>query len=125
LHELPKKTNEAFVVAEKSGAVGGAVTGETLADMGDANPTAAIGDIAQRNYVVVLPDDSVWKVVAAMRSTGSEFALVGSHDRDLAASSVQGIIRAEKRRLPSRLETGTVQFQTSETFPLGGLSSSI
>ena len=60
--------------------------------MGDANPTAATGDIAQRNYVVVLPDDSVWKVVAAMRSTDSEFALVASHDGDLVASSVQGII---------------------------------
>jgi CBS domain-containing protein len=51
-----------------------------------------IGDVAQRNYVVVLPDDSVWKVVTAMRSTGSEFALVASHDGDLATSSVQGII---------------------------------
>jgi CIC family chloride channel protein len=92
LHELTKKTNEAFVVAEENGAVGGAVTRERLADMGDANPTAAIGGIAQRNYVVVLPNDSVWKVVAAMRSTDSEFALVASHDGDLSASSVQGII---------------------------------
>ena len=80
LHELPKKTNEAFVVAEENGAVEGAVTGERLADMGDANPTTTTGDIAQRNYVVVLPEDSVWKVVAAMRSTDSEFALVASHD---------------------------------------------
>ena len=92
LHELPKKSNEAFVVAEENGAMGGAVTRERLADMGDTNPTAVIGDVAQRNYVVVLPDDSVWKVVTAMRSTGSEFALVASHDGDLATSSVQGII---------------------------------
>jgi len=92
LHELPKKTNEAFVVAEENGAVEGAVTGERLADMSDANPTTTTGDIAQRNYVVVLPEDSVWKVVAAMRSTDSEFALVASHDGNLSASSVQGII---------------------------------
>lgn len=92
LQELPKKTNQAFVVAEENGAVEGAVTSERLTDMGDANPTAATGDIAQRSYVVVLPDDSVWKVVAAMRSTDSEFALVASHDGDLVAGSVQGII---------------------------------
>ena len=47
---------------------------------------------AQRNYVVVSPDDSVWKVVASMRSTGSAFALVAAHDGDLSAMSVQGII---------------------------------
>jgi CIC family chloride channel protein len=92
LHELPKKTNESFVVVEEDGTVGGAVTSERLADMGGANPTAAVGDIAQRNYIVALPVDSVWKVVAAMRSTSSEFALVASQDGDLSANSVQGII---------------------------------
>jgi CBS domain-containing protein len=92
LHDLPSNKYEAFVVAEKNGAVEGAVTGERLTDMGDANPTAVIGDVARRDYVVVSPDDSVWKVVAAMRSTGSAFALVASHDGDLSASSVQGII---------------------------------
>jgi CIC family chloride channel protein len=92
LHELPKKMSEAFVVVEENGAVGGVVTLERLADLDDANPTAATGGIAQRNYVVVRPDDSVWKVVAAMRSTDSEVALVASRDGDLSASSVQGII---------------------------------
>ena len=51
-----------------------------------------IGDTAQRHFVVVSPQDSVWKVVAAMRSTNSAFALVASRDGDLSASSVQGII---------------------------------
>jgi CBS domain-containing protein len=60
--------------------------------MGNTNPTAVIGDVAQRNYVVVSPNDSVWKVVAAMRSNDSAFALVAAHDGDLSASHVQGII---------------------------------
>jgi CIC family chloride channel protein len=92
LHDLPNETNEAFVVAEDDGAVGGVITGERLTEIGDANPTAVIGVLAQRNYVVVSPDDSVWKVVASMRSTDSAFALVASHDGDLSATSVQGII---------------------------------
>ena len=70
----------------------GAVTEESLTALGHANPTGVIGDVVQHNYVVVSPDDSVWKVVAAMRSTDSAFALVASHDGDLSASSVQGII---------------------------------
>jgi CBS domain-containing protein len=67
-------------------------TGERVTEIGAANPTAVIGVVAQRNYVVVSPDDSVWKVVASMRSTDSAFALVASHDGDLSAVSVQGII---------------------------------
>jgi CIC family chloride channel protein len=92
LHDLPKETNEAFLVAEEDGAVGGVATGERVTEIGAANPTAVIGVVAQRNYVVVSPDDSVWKVVASMRSTDSAFALVASHDGDLSAGSVQGII---------------------------------
>ena len=34
----------------------------------------------------------MWKVVTAMRSTDSAFALVASHDGDLSASGVQGVI---------------------------------
>ena len=92
LDDLPKETNEAFVVAEENGAVGGVVTGERVTEIGAANPTAVIGVVARRNYVVVSPDDSVWKVVASMRSTDSAFALVASCDGDLSATSVQGII---------------------------------
>jgi CBS domain-containing protein len=68
------------------------ITGEKVTEIGDANPTAAIELVAQRNYVVVSPDDSVWKVVASMRSNDSAFALVAAHDGDLSAKSVQGII---------------------------------
>jgi CBS domain-containing protein len=82
----------AFIVTDGSGAVGGAVIGENLTTLGGANPTALIGDVAQHNYVVVSPSDSVWKVVTAMRSTDSAFALIASHKGDLSASSVQGII---------------------------------
>jgi CIC family chloride channel protein len=92
LHDLAKETEEAFVVAEENGALGGVITGERVTEMSAANPTAVIGVVAQRNYVVVSPDDSVWKVVASMRSTGYAFALVAPHDGDLSATSVQGII---------------------------------
>jgi CBS domain-containing protein len=68
------------------------LTGERVTEIGDADPTVVIGVVAQRNYVVVSPDDSVWKVVASMRSNASAFALVASHDGDLSASSVQGVI---------------------------------
>ena len=68
------------------------ITGERLAEIAGANPTAAIGAVAQRDYVVVSPDDSVWKVVAALRSNDSVVALVAAHDGDLSAKSMQGII---------------------------------
>jgi predicted transcriptional regulator len=81
-----------FIVTDGSGAVAGAVTGESLATLAQAKPTEMIGDIVRRNYVIVSPDDSVWNVVVAMRSTDSAFALIASHDNDLSAANVQGII---------------------------------
>ena len=92
LQDLPSDRNKAFVVTDGSGAVGGVVTGESLTALVHANPTAAIGDVVQRNYVVVSPGDSVWDVVASMRSADSAFALVASHKGDLSASSMRGII---------------------------------
>jgi CIC family chloride channel protein len=92
LRDLPSNGSEAFVVIDASGAVTAAVTGESLAALGHAKPIAVIGDVLQRNFVVVSPGDSVWKVVAAMRSTDSAFALVAADDGDLSASRVQGII---------------------------------
>ena len=92
IQDLPSNGNEAFVVIDSSGAVRGAITRESLTALGRANPTAVIGDIVQRNYVAVSADNSVWDVVAAMRSTDSAFALVASHKGDLSAGSVQGII---------------------------------
>jgi CIC family chloride channel protein len=92
LQDLPSNGNEAVVVTDASGAVAGAVTRENLTALDHANPTGVIGDGVRRNYVVVSPEDSVWKVVAAMRSTDHPFALVASHDGDLSAMSVQGII---------------------------------
>ncbi len=92
LQDLPSNGDEAFVVTDAKGALGGVVTAESLTALGDANPTAVIGDAAQHDYVLVSPDDSVWKAVAAMRSSGSAFALVVSQEGNLSASSVQGLI---------------------------------
>ena len=92
LHDLPKGTNEGFLVAEDDGALGGVLTGERVTEIGDADSTVVIGFVAQPNYVVVSPDDSVWKIVASMRSTASAFALVASQDGVLLATSVQGVI---------------------------------
>ena len=92
LQDLPSGTDEVFLVADKNGAVEGAFVGERLTGIGDANPNAAVGDVAQRDYMIVLPEDSVWNVVAAMRSTDSAFALVASHDGDRSASAVRGFI---------------------------------
>jgi CBS domain-containing protein len=55
-----------------------------------------IGDVAERNYVVVSPDDSVWKVVVAMRSAGAAVALVALNGGDLRAGSVKGIITRKR-----------------------------
>jgi CBS domain-containing protein len=48
--------------------------------------------VLQRNYVVVSPGDSLGDVLAAMSSTGSAFALVASHDGNLSATEVRGMI---------------------------------
>ena len=92
LHDLPSNRNDAFVVIDRAGAVEGVVPGENLAALGHASPTAVIGDVVQGNYVVVTPDNSVWDVVAAMRSTDSAIALVAAHKKNLSANSVQGMI---------------------------------
>ena len=92
LQDLPPNKNESFVVATESGPVWGVVAGKSLMSLVDARPNAVIGDVARRDYVVVSPHDSVWKVVAAMRATDSAFALVASRDGDLSPGDVQGII---------------------------------
>jgi CIC family chloride channel protein len=92
LQDLPSNSNDAFVVTDESGAVTGAITRESLTAFCRANPTAVIGDVVQPNYVVVSPGNSVWEVVAAMRTAESAFALVASHQGDLSANTVQGII---------------------------------
>ena len=70
----------------------GAVTAERLAELDHAASTAVIGDVAQRNYVVVSLGDSLWDVVAAISSTNSAYAMVASHDGNLSATEVQGMI---------------------------------
>jgi CIC family chloride channel protein len=92
LQDLSRDGNKACIVADGSDAVVGIVTGESLTAHGNGDSTAVIGDAAQSDFVVVSPQDSVWKVVAAMRSANSSFALVASRSGDLSASSVQGII---------------------------------
>jgi chloride channel protein, CIC family len=92
LQDLPSGKSQVFVVTDRSGAVKGAVAGESLTALGHVRPTAVIGDVVQDDYVVVSPADSVWNIVAAMRSTGSTFALVASPDGVLSAARVQGII---------------------------------
>jgi len=92
---LPDK-NEACIVADESGVVEGAITAESLVAVGSIKPNAVIGDVAERNYVVVSPDDSVWKVVVAMRSAGAAVALVALNGGDLRAGSVKGIITRKR-----------------------------
>jgi CIC family chloride channel protein len=92
LQDLARNKNEAFVVTDPRGVVEGVVAGESLAALGSANPAAVIGDAFRHNYVVVPPNDSVWKVVAAMRSADAAFALVVSNPGNLSAGSVQGLI---------------------------------
>ena len=70
LQDLPSTKNDAFVVTNGAGAVQGVVPGDDPAILSHASPTTMIGDVAQSNYVVVMPGDSVWDVVAAMRSSG-------------------------------------------------------
>ena len=95
LQDLPTNRNGALPLIDGSGAVAATVTEESLAALGHAKPTAAIGDIVPHNFVVVSPRDSVWKVLAAMRSTDSAFALVASQDGDLSTNAIQGIITRE------------------------------
>jgi chloride channel protein, CIC family len=92
LQDLSRDGNKACIVADGSDAVVGIVTGESLTAHGNGDSTAVIGDAAQSDFVVVSPQDSVWKVVAAMRSANSSFALVASRGGNVSASSVQGII---------------------------------
>lgn len=92
LKDFQPEQYEAYIVADESGAVVGAISEENLTALGSAHPTVAIGDAVEYNYVAVSPDDSVWKVVVAMRSTGSAFALVAASGGNLFASCVQGII---------------------------------
>ena len=92
LKDLPSGSRQAFLITDPSGAIEGAVTRERLDAAAHANPDALGSDLAEPNYVFVSPVNSVWEVVAAMRSTGSAFALVTSTQKELSCAGVQGII---------------------------------
>ncbi len=92
LHDLASTNNDAYIVTDESGAVTGAITGESLADLHRARSTARIGDFVHRNYVIVSPSDSLASVVFIMGTTNSAFALVAPHDGSLLATEVQGVI---------------------------------
>ena len=86
--------DQAFIAADPSGAVVGAITREWLA--GHEKPGEVIGEVVRPNYVVVSPGDSLWAVVAAMQSGNASYALVARHNRTVAAREVMGLISRKK-----------------------------
>jgi hypothetical protein len=81
------------------------VTGESLAILQHAKPTAAIRELLQRDYVVVFGRFGMGRV-AAMRCTKSAFALAALRDGCFVTSNVQGIITRKEmmHRLASDIE---------------------
>jgi CBS domain-containing protein len=98
LQDIPRDVEKAFLAADASGDVMGAITARSLAGLGDRQ--GLLADIVQHNYVIVSPSDSLWAVVAAMRSTDLHYALVVLPDLALKdnppgaikASAVKGLI---------------------------------
>jgi CIC family chloride channel protein len=90
--DLTSTGKETYIVTEESGAVAGAITGESLAALDHAQSTAMVGDVVQRDFVVVAPVDTFSEVVGRMRLGNASFALVASHDGSLLAADVQGVI---------------------------------
>ena len=81
-----------FLVTGDSGKVFGVITTESATRFGQAAPPVAAGDIAQSNYAVVAPRDSLWEVIAAMRDRDADVVLVSSRNGHLSAADVQGLI---------------------------------
>lgn len=92
LEDLPASGPGPFLVLDDSGAVTGAVLGETLADLKRAPSAKIIGDVVSSDHVVVPPSATLWEVIGAMRASGSGIALVATHDGHLRVDAVHGII---------------------------------
>lgn len=93
LRELSRRAgdgNAPLLVVDGSGGIAGITTRDLASRMARIQPAAAVGEIAQTNYVLVRPQDSLWDVVAAMRSNHANFALVAPEAQ--ASSGVQGVI---------------------------------
>jgi len=81
-----------FLVTADSGKVLGVITTESSTRFSQAAPPVAAADIAQSNYAVVAPRDSLWEVIGAMRDRDADVALVSSRNGHLSAADVQGLI---------------------------------
>ncbi len=90
--EPSKNGNAAVLVTSDSGTVTGVVPSEIVSRLAQAHLAPSIGEIAQSNYVIVLPRDSLWDVVALMRSSNANVALVASRNGNLTPGDVQGVI---------------------------------
>lgn len=84
--------NAALLLTSASGELIGVIPPEQLGPTNSAETAAAVEAIAQSNYVVVGPGDSLWDVIAAMRDSGADVAVVASTREQPAAAEVQGVI---------------------------------
>jgi CIC family chloride channel protein len=89
---LTTNGNAPVLVTSDSGAVTGVVPADVIARLAKAHIAPPIAEIAQTDYVIVPPRDTIWNVVERMRSKDVNVALVASKDGNLAPEDVQGVI---------------------------------
>ena len=97
-----------LVVDDSRGIVGVIANGEVLARLAQSQPLTRVKDVAKTDYVVVSPQESLSDVVAAMRSSNVDVALVASKNGNLMPSDVQGTITL--RDIIDVLRTGSDLF---------------
>lgn len=82
----------ALLLSSENGDMAGVVTAESLEHLSASEPAALLADVAQANYVIVSPNDSLWDIIAAIRTANCTFALVAPDKEDPTAADVRGII---------------------------------
>ena len=85
----------ALLVSSENGALAGVVTAASLTHIAAPGPEVLLADVAQTNYVMVAPGDTLWDVVAAIRMANCDFALVAQDNAHPSAADVRGIIKCK------------------------------
>jgi CIC family chloride channel protein len=93
---LQHRTVPFYLVQDKGRLLGIATSEAALETLGAEGDKATLGEIADRNFILVAEDTTLFEVLARMRKVNTSFALVVRRMRDITPEDVLGVITAGK-----------------------------
>lgn len=98
LMALDRKQTSWYVVEEEGKIVGVVSRMQALDAIGPQGGDAYVGEAAEKNFIVVSPEEMVLDINEDMKSKNARLALVSNKKGELAAEDVQGIVTVDRMK---------------------------